>query len=60
MSSVYDCLVPFGDKSMETSLRVYICCSSNLLDHITVLRTLMPPIVTGLSACLSPSEPRHG
>jgi len=23
-SAIYDCLVPFNDKSMETSLRVYI------------------------------------
>jgi len=24
-SAVYDCFVPFNDKSTETSLRVYIC-----------------------------------
>jgi len=26
-SAVYDCLVPFDDESMETSLRVQICYS---------------------------------
>ena len=34
-SAVYDCLVPFDDRSMETGLDML----QLLLDHITVLRT---------------------